>query len=286
MEFKRYSGNSYFKEKTSYLKIKRLVLRLLRNENFNKIFEKTITTTALNFALKWFDMEDESYDCFYDVSWIQQGFSGSRKEVYLRNKESALSDFLTSLYENDRGLFQNFFSFILKEGKGFYSTYDIRDIQDELLALGFVYDGQILKTTSGIPSLEVKITTKVEDELKKINPKLLEMRQGAIEALLSNNPDKERQVSASCRALLNTLLRDLAPKVDVKEGESEIEKRLEIIFRNSKSNEQLVSATTELIQALTKVQAKGDHSSISEEVSIFLFELTDKLIYFILTMRK
>ncbi|MFZ3077766.1 MAG: hypothetical protein WA139_04880 [Candidatus Aenigmatarchaeota archaeon] len=245
--------------------------------------DKAITTTALNFALKWFDIEDESYDCFYDISWTQPK---PMKVVSIRNMESALSDFLTSLYESDRGFFQNFFSFILKEEKtNIYST-DLKYIEAELLALGFVYDGQILKTTSGVSNLETKITTKVEDELKKINPKLLEMRQGAIEALLSNKPDKARHVSASCRALIDNLLRELVPEIEAEKDESKIKKRLEKIFKDSESNEELVAATTKLIQALTTVQAKGSHSSITEETSIFVLELTDKLIYFILTMRK
>mgnify|MGYP001612880412 FL=1 len=112
------------------------------------------------------------------------------------------------------------------------------------------------------------------------------MRLGAIEALLSNMPDKARYVSSSSRALITTLLKELTPDINAKEGESEIKLRVQKIFGSSDSTKELIDETIDLIQALNRVQAKGDHNSLNDELAFFIFEITEKLVYFILISSK
>ena len=146
-------------------------------------------------------------------------------------------------------------------------------------------DGNILKTTSGDPHIEAKITSVVEEELKNLNPDLVENRNGALQALFSNAPDKTTHVSASCRKLLNNFLKELAPEIKENE-ENKIKKRITSIFKDSNSTNNLVNETTNLIQALGKVSCKGDHARIDESLAYLVFELTEKIIFFILTSKK
>jgi len=271
------------RDKINYLNIKRLVLRLEQDENLKEIFNYDYGDSPLNFALKYFDIENECSNCFFYIRNVgPYGIREKRRE----DLTTSLSDFFCSLYEQDRSFFQTIFGFILKEAQAYLSESSLERISYELLILGYVFDGNILKTTSGHPIVGAKINSVIEEQLKKINPDLIKMREGAIHSLLSNKPDKFRHVSSSCRALVNSFLKELVPKVKTKEGESEIKKRIEILFKESKSTSKLIDETVNLIQALNKVQCKGDHSKIDEPLSYFIFELTEKIIYFILTNKK
>lgn len=275
--FKKYSGmQKSVRDGAGYIKIKRLVLRIDQNGYLRAVFNFKTESSIIDFALKYFDIELESRQ----VLKQSLGYTS-----YYVDFVEGLSDFLCSLYTQDRGFFQTFLGFIFKEAH-LLNNHDSDIINVELAALGYSYDNRLLKSTSGEPAIQEKITSVIEDELQKINPELLTIRKGAIEALLSNRPDKARHVSTSCRALINQFLKELVPKVTVSEGESEIYKRIESLFKDSESTKGLIQETTNLIQALNKVQSKGDHAHIDESTAHFVFELTEKVIYFILTSRK
>ena len=277
IKFVRYSVKpKEEREKLSFLKIKRLVLRLEKDIFLCDVFNFTNINSTINFALKYFDIENESENLFIDEIKDYRGVSCFKNRSFV----NGLSDFFCSLYEKDIGFFQTFLNFIFKEAKIHKSITD--NITSELSSLGYVLDNHILKNIAGEPIFQEKITSVIEDKLKQINPELVHMRNGAIESLLSNTSDKARHVSSSCRALINQFLRELVPKVNVEEGESAIFKRIEILFDKSKSTCNLVQETTNLIQALNIVQCKGDHLTIDESLAHFVFELTEKLIYFIL----
>ena len=274
-KFKDYSVLSKSqKDKTSYLQIKRLALRIEQNNILQWSFNRFIKTSFLYFALRYFDLEEDSDYCFYDEN--RDRFS------YV----DGLKNFFCSLYQEDRSLFQNILNFTLNEIKKLYDEKEIYPINTELAALGYIYDGGLLRTSSGEPLVEQKITSAIVEKLEKINPKLNEMRDGALEALLSNKPDKSRHVASSSRALVNTLLRNLVPEIKDSIEESDIKSRIKKLFNTSESTSEVVEATTKLIQALNKVQSKGDHSSIDNELAFFIFELTDKLVYFILNYKE
>lgn len=280
IKFKRYSDmGKELRDKTNFLNIKRLALRIEKNSTLNGIFYPYSNYSHLFFALRYFDIENEAGECLFNYNHLHERWEQ-------RDVTSGLSDFLCSLYEQDRGFFQSIISFILKEGKGSYRKDDIESISQELQLLGYSYDGEILKTVSGNPLTEQKIKSVLEDSLGKIKPELVQMRQGAIEALLSNMPDKARYVSSSSRALITTLLKELTPDINAKEGESEIKLRVQKIFGSSDSTKELIDETIDLIQALNRVQAKGDHNSLNDELAFFIFEITEKLVYFILISSK
>lgn len=273
VRFSRYSQISKeFRDRTSYLNFKRLFLRISVNVKLFNIFNPFSTSSTLYLALRYFDIERESHLCFY---------SKMGNHYTERDYVDALADFFCCLYQDDRSLFQTIFSFIIKE-----SWYQISDrlsiFKEELNVLGYILDGYVLKTTSGNVIIEQKVRSYLDDELYKIDPELILMRNGAIDALLSNSPDKARHVASSSRALINTLLKKLVPTVQKINDESEIYLRIKELFKESDSTNLIIKNTVSLIQALNKVQSKADHSKIDSQLAYFIFELTDKLVYFIL----
>lgn len=276
IEFRLYSElDKKDRDATNYIKIKRFVLRLSQSYHLKVVFNFDNDNSIFNFSLRYFDLEDSSVNCLKKKLAYQ---------LFSRDFVMGLSDFFFSLYEQDRAFFQTFLSFVIKEAWSDISS-SMYHIKNELESLGYIYDGSILKTTSGHPIIEQKIKSYLDSALYKIDPELLVMRNGAVEALLSNQPDKARHISASSRAMINTLLRKLAPNVELKEGESETRKRILFLFGDSESTLELVDKTASLIRTLNDVQSKGDHSKIDNELAFFIFELTDKLIYFILTYK-
>ena len=279
IKFSIYSESSKeVRDQFNYIKIKRLVLRLEQSRFWHEVFDFISSYSKFSFALKYYDIEDEAnlilypYYNYKSEQWLYSG-----------------TNFLCSLYEQDRGFFQTFLNFIIKESSEFVNIDNgiISEISSELLSLGYIYDGGILRATSGESIIEDKINNVIENELKKINPDLIEIRKGALESLLSNQPDKARHVASSCRALINNLLKDLVPTVkDEGEEESDIKKRLKVLFGDSESTYELIKATANLIQTLNKVQSKGDHFKIDESLAHFVFEITDKLVYFILIYKR
>jgi len=265
------------RDKTSYLNIKRLFLRIEQDKILNFVFNHKQAESPFYFALRYFDLESEVWSCFH--------YHGYADITIDRDFVDSLTNFFCSLYEHDRSYFQTFFGFIVKEAKKLPFAIDFSSVQSELLVLGYMIDGNILKTTSGDPHIEAKITSVVEEELKNLNPDLVENRNGALQALFSNAPDKTTHVSASCRKLLNNFLKELAPEIKENE-ENKIKKRITSIFKDSNSTNNLVNETTNLIQALGKVSCKGDHARIDESLAYLVFELTEKIIFFILTSKK
>ena len=86
--------------------------------------------------------------------------------------------------------------------------------------------------------------------------------------------------------MINNLLRKLVPDILDTSEDSEIKSRIKKLFGSSESTSEVVDCTTKLLQALNKVQSKGDHSAIDNAIAFFIFELTDKLVYFILMYKE
>lgn len=283
VEFQKYSILDY-EEKNSliYLKIKRLVLRIFRTQKFEIEFDMFHRDSILRFALEYFDIDSPVIKIAYNKKYAGNGLYNRKS----RDKKKVLIDIFYSIYENSPAKFQTFLSFILKEFKSNFNFRNIEYFWEELKILGFEWDGAILKTTSGDPVIEQHITSMIEDKLIQINPELVQMRKGAIESLLSNSEDKDRHVSSSCRALINTLMQNLVPEEELKNnGQGKIKQRMNI-FLDSKNEANLIEKSVEFIQALNSSQAKGDHEVVDEDLAYLIFELTDKLVYFLLTRKK
>src|SRR3989338_2609619 len=95
------------RDKTNYIKIKRLVLRIEQDQNLKDLFDYRFTYSLSHFALKYFDLESEVWNCFH-----YKDFDGS---IENRNYTDSLSNFLLSLYEEDRAYFQTFVGFVINE---------------------------------------------------------------------------------------------------------------------------------------------------------------------------
>ena len=145
-----------------------------------------------------------------------------------------------------------------------------------------MFDGKILKTITGNPIVEDHINSFLEESLYKISPEFIEIRKGIIDEVISNRPDKARHVAVSCRAMINQLLRNLVPTIEKSPDDSDITFRIKKIFGESESTKELISATVKLLQAINRVQGKGDHEKIDNNMAFFIFGLTEKLVYFIL----
>lgn len=276
--FKKYSDlNKTEKEKLNYLTIKRMIMRILENGNLASVLK--IGIGNFDYAIKYFDLESElnglrtsHYNVFrYPASYDQ---------TYV------LTDFFVHYYNVDKELFRVFLNFCLNKGLGpdiRNRKYYCKEISEYLNALGYNYDGELLRPTTSTPIITEKITSTIEEKLNKIDPTLLEIRKGAIEALLSNKTDKERAVASSCRALINTLLRELVPDEIKKKT---IREKLTTILPEFDEESELINNLVTTIQTLNEIQAKGDHAFIKEETALFIFEITEKIIYFILTHKK
>ena len=278
VRFARYSElMKESRDRTNFIKLKRLFLQIERDRDLISFFWFNDDDAPINFALRYYDIEKEADTCFYDYSYND---FGSRIQ-HSRNFVLALADLFCSLYEDDRGLFQNVFSRILKDCWDKINTkYYL--FSQELEILGYIFDGKLLKTISGNPIIEQKINSYIEEKLFNLNPEFIEIREGALNAVLSNSPDKARHVSSSCRTLIDKLLEQLVPNIEEVEGKSKIELRIRKLFGEAESTKELLDNTIKLLNSLRDVQSKGNHSKIDNKLALFIYELTEKLVYFIL----
>ena len=272
VKFNRYSEFAREnRDKTNYVKFKRLFLHL-ENSDLGGIFEE-----AVIFSLRYYDIENEASICVFDNQLDPSRFLNRNRDFVL-----AYSDLLCSIYESDRSLFQDFLNTVFKEcgecAAGIYT-----EIQDELKILGYTFDGRLLKTTSGNPIFEQKIQSDLEEMLHGLNPEFVMIKEGALNAVLSNNPDKARHVSASCRELIEKLLKHLVPELEGVSGKFSNEQRIRKLFKESKSTGEIIENTIKLLNSLRDVQNTGVHAKIDNNLALFIYELTEKLMYFILT---
>lgn len=74
-------------------------------------------------------------------------------------------------------------------------------------------------TDAGRQALELRVFDMLDSALQKINPHLLEIREGAWAAIASRQPDSLRQAAHSGRELIDQVLKDGAPDEKIRSQE-------------------------------------------------------------------
>ena len=146
IEFKKYSQMpGADRSNFNYLKIRRFVLRALRVSGISQELDFYRSSSILCFALDYFDITREVIPLTYDVSTNYYNVMIKRTP---REIKDVLSDILTSLYESDQIQFQTFLGFIFKE-INLKKSILTQNLYEEINALGYDYDGEILHRLSG-----------------------------------------------------------------------------------------------------------------------------------------
>ena len=95
------------RDKTSYLNIKRLFLRIEQDKILNFVFNHKQAESPFYFALRYFDLESEVWSCFH--------YHGYADITIDRDFVDSLTNFFCSLYEHDRSYFQTFFGLLARQ---------------------------------------------------------------------------------------------------------------------------------------------------------------------------
>jgi len=126
----------------------------------------------------------------------------------------------------------------------------------------------------------------LDEQLLRLKPEFVEMRNGAWLALCSGNPDRIRQAAVSQRELLTQLLTLLAPTEQLpKENRSgpQIKRRMVIILGASNSDAEFIEALTDAVYNCYNQLNKYTHHSNKYEASLrALLHTVEGLIRFIL----
>jgi len=163
----------------------------------------------------------------------------------------------------------------------------------ELETIGITWNGTNFMLAVGTTRSDIQIKSNLEFSLSELGPAYLERYRGAIEALMSNNPDKLSQSVSSMRELLSAILH-LLTKDDIfsgdeltHEGQPKRKARIRHVLAKSKGlgaeadlGEAIANCLDKTYVALSKafhVTNKKDWDSI-----LYVFKSTEYLIYYIL----
>ena len=95
--------------------------------------------------------------------------------------------------------------------------------------------------------------------------------------------DKATAISSKSRKVISSTLRKLSPDLNFEKDEPEqIKKRLSKILNNEKQ-EAIIEKVSNLITTLNQSQSKGDHDFIDEDTAIFTFQITESILFLILS---
>lgn len=227
--------------------------------------------------------------------------------------------FLETLYKQEPNRLVNLLSYIVDDLPNHYYTfyyrpptalspvYNLHERRNiimkqlswfffELETMGITRDEKSFQLAVGTTGLDIEIRTRLESMLSELGEEYLARYQGAIEALMSDNPDKFSQSISSMRELLTSIL-DLLTKDDefTKDERSEkgapkrkakikhILAKSSGLGRESELAEAIANTLDETYSALSKqyhVTAKKDWGTV-----LFCFKSTEYLIYYIILQK-
>lgn len=240
-------------------------------------------------------------------------------EIWAKTRTDTLRDtitFLESLYELDFPVFVQLLSYIVNQLPEYLPSVDRRarimgDLGvwrsrvmgmlprffNELRTLGVSWDGQKLIPTVGTHEIDHQISNKLAQQLNNLGKPHLDTYNGAIEALMSSNPDGLRQSIGSMRELLTKVLHDKTQneqfipqeRVDGKaNGHPTRKARMKKILSKSKglSKDAKVSgAIIDMVVSTANLLSSKYHPTTEKdrEQIHFVFKCTEYLLYYILT---
>lgn len=259
-----------------YLVCKRTAMTICRYEKIRRLFG----FYHLKEAFQWFDKENllDVFSQLYYTYRIGHNYSEKDSEIY------SLTDFLIFFINFEPELFSKIITEAIKLDNLF--SQDVQVLNNIFSPLGYVYQKGFFYS-SFRPSERAKINDFLSEKLKNINEDLYITWGSIYEEIVSNNSDKATNISAKSRKVINLLLQNLTPNLEFKSGDpDQIKKRLQDIFNGNEKNIELIEKVANLITILNQTQSKGDHCFVDEQTSIFVFNITEMILFFILSHKK
>lgn len=256
-----------------YLLAKRVSLEIMRYQQLIELF----LIKNMKETFQWFDKENqlEFWEKIFDIYRYTKGYEHKDALMY------TLTDFFTYYVNYKPAEFSEIMTKHLEESQ--LSDDSEKRLNEIFLKLGYQYENKIFTSASSHPEVKKEVLSLIDLKLKSISKDLHKTWKSMSEDLISNNEDKATTLSAKSRKLINGLLRELTPKLKFDPGEEDqIKKRLTVIFNNSKS-EKTIEKISELITSLNQSQSKGDHEFLDENTAYFTFQITESVIFWILS---
>lgn len=262
------------KAKLGYLTIKRIAINIYKNQSIKKVFD----INKMKEAYQWFDLEHE-WGYFNNLwrEYFQERGMRDDQDAWLYS----LTDFLVWHINYQPNRFSQVISCHIKSNN--LSKKEIIQLNQIFSPAGFFYKDGFFYSSTFNPEIKVKISDFLSVRLKNIDQDLYNTWSSITEDIVSNNKDKATTISAKSRKVLNGLLRKLSPDlVLIDQEQGRIKKRLAVILKNRKQ-EEIIGRISSLITTLNQTQAKGDHEFIDENTAIFTFQITELIIFLILS---
>ena len=262
------------KTEMGYLTCKRAAIMILKYAQLKKLFN----FRNLRVSFQWFDKEN-LLDTFNTLRNNYQYEGEVDFELY------SLADFITFFINYSPEFFAQVITQGISEMK--LDPTSIEILNDIFAPLGYIYENNFFYSSSFSPKERARMNDLIGEKLKVINPDLYTTWNSVTEEMLSNNTDKATNISAKSRKLISSLLRELTPELKFESGETDqIKKRLSLILPADERSAKIIDRVSNLINALNKSQAKGDHEFIDEDAAIFAFHITETIVFFILKYLK
>lgn len=219
------------------------------------------------------------------------------------------AEFLQTLYNDDPNKFSNLLTYIVNNLPKYFDRFyrapyysmdqktkimmgKLSWFFHELETIGVIWDGKGFHLAVGTTKLDVEITSCLESMLSEFGTEYLVRYNGAIEALMSDNPDHLCQSVSSMRELLTDILHLLTEGdsfVDDELTDKGIPKRnarIRHILSRSKGLGAEAGVTEALANSLDKIYgalSKGFHVTSKDwKTILYIFKSTEYLIYYVL----
>lgn len=157
------------------------------------------------------------------------------------------------------------------------SENTITEINRYLAKDGLHYDADTgrFQQSLNLVEEEQKQMSELDSMLEKIDPKLVELHQGAWDAISKGGKDSYRQAISSARELLRQTIDKKA-----RAGSTRKEKIKEIL--GSKAQAQVVEAVGKVVDEIYGLQSAQEHTQSDYLNAIFTVRLTEHALYYIL----
>jgi hypothetical protein len=261
------------KASLGYLNIKRVVITLRKHQKLRELFN----LGSMKEAFQWFDKETTWK--FFNGLDVEYMISHGQKDDDARMY--ALTDFLVWFINYSPNFFSEVMSYHINSS--YVNQVNIELINKIFSPLGFIFKNKFFYPSSFNPEISKKVDNLLTSKLKELDEELYKTWDSITEEILSNNLDKATNISAKSRKVLGNVLRILTPNLVIKEDEqNKVRRRLDFIFAGSKEAN-IIDRISNLITALNQSQAKGDHHFVDEDTAIFTFQVTQLVLFLILS---
>src|SRR6266566_2005910 len=192
--------------------------------------------------------------------------------------QESLGLFFQWLHKKDQPKFARFIAYTMRGVLAEYGTPPywsgsntayFEDFVKDLRALGYEYKWKGGADVAVTPVVlggeeDARLSDELDEMLGGLNPKLVETRRGAWDALLSGGEDSERQAIASSRQLLAETLRTAT------KGETR-EKMVRAILKDKDAK--MVESVGDLVNSVYDLQSKGEHAKPNFDRALFVIKL-------------